>query len=130
VEKNQHPRETAVRSLERLIVWQRSLELVEEIYRLTKLFPEDERFGLVSQLRRSAVSIPSNIAEGHARNSRKEFLQFLGTAYGSSAEVYTQLVVASRVRVAPPEEFTQAFGLLDEAQRMLASMLHSLRQKV
>lgn len=121
--------ETPLRAIERLVVWQRSLELVEEIYRLTKLFPGEERFGLTSQLRRSAVSIASNIAEGHARNTRGEFLQFLGHAIGSSAEVYTQVVIARRVQLAPSAEFTRSFELLDEIQRMLISLARSLKER-
>lgn len=93
------------------------------MYRLTQNFPSSERFELISQLRRTAVSIPSNIAEGHARTSRKEFLQFLSQAYGSTTEVYTQLVIARRVGLLTKQSGTLALGLLHETQRLLLGML-------
>ena len=121
-------REKSAYSLDRLVVWQRGVDLVEEIYRLTQNFPSSERFGLISQLRRAAVSIPSNIAEGHARTSRKEFLQFLSQAYGSTAEVYTQLVIAGRVGLLTEQNGTRALGLLHETQRLLLGMIRAMRQ--
>lgn len=117
---------TYIRSLERLEVWQRAMQLTLEMYRLTGHFPKEERFGLVSQLRRASVSIPSNIAEGHARSSRKEFLHFLAQAYGSSAEVYTQLVIAQSIPLTEHERFLRSFELLAETQRMLLGMRRSL----
>ena len=78
-----------IKSYEDLIVWQKALDLAEEIYRATRQFPKDELYGLTSQMRRAAVSIASNIAEGHERNSRGEFLQFIGHARGSLAELET-----------------------------------------
>ena len=78
----------------KLIAWQRSIDLVEVIYRITKKFPDDEKFNLVSQIRRSAVSIPSNIAEGHGRKTNGEFAHFLRIAYGSSSELETQLIIS------------------------------------
>lgn len=122
--------ETDVRSLERLVMWQRSLELVVALYHLTKHFPSEEKYGLTSQLRRAGVSIPSNIAEGHARNSQKEFLVFLGHAYGSAAEVYTQLIAAERAQLTPAERFTESHQLLSEVQKMLLSMQRAIRAKV
>lgn len=80
-----------------LDVWKKSMDLVAEIYDITKEFPRDEVYGLTSQLRRSAVSIPSNIAEGAARNTKKEFMQFLYIALGSAAEAETQLLIAHRL---------------------------------
>lgn len=80
-----------------LQVWQRSLDLVEKIYKITREFPKEELFGLTSQIRRSVISIPSNIAEGSARNSKKEFLQFLYIALGSLSELETQCLIAQRL---------------------------------
>ena len=82
---------------ENLVVWQQAMELVVEVYELVKKFPKEETYGLCDQIRRSAVSIPSNIAEGASRNSRKEFVQFLYIALGSTAELETQLRIADRV---------------------------------
>lgn len=86
-----------VRSYKDLIVWQKAMDLVELVYHLTKLFPKDEQYGLSNQLRRAAVSIPSNIAEGQARNSTAEFRNFLSIARGSLAELETQLLIAERL---------------------------------
>jgi four helix bundle protein len=80
-----------------LDVWKKSMEMVANIYRLTRQFPSDEQYGLSSQIRRSAISIPSNIAEGAARNSDKEFKQFLYISLGSAAEVETQLIIAEKL---------------------------------
>ena len=80
-----------------LVVWQKSITLVVEIYAITALFPSEEKFGLVSQMRRAAVSIPSNIAEGYARKNRKENAQFINIAFGSGAELETQIIIAKRV---------------------------------
>ncbi|MBI4090183.1 MAG: four helix bundle protein [Candidatus Kerfeldbacteria bacterium] len=77
-----------------LRVWQRSIALVKRVYTITKNFPNDEKYGLVAQIRRSAISIPSNIAEGHLRGTKKEFRQFVVIARGSCAELETQLVLA------------------------------------
>src|SRR5580658_9340297 len=81
-------------SFRNLAVWQRSIELTMEVYRLTSVFPDSERFGLTNQLRRASVSVASNIAEGYGRSTRGEYLQFLGHARGSNSEVETQLVIA------------------------------------
>ncbi|HTE41124.1 MAG TPA: four helix bundle protein [Steroidobacteraceae bacterium] len=84
-----------------LAAWQRALELAEETYRVTREFPSEERYGLVSQMRRAAVSILSNIAEGAARRSRAEFMQFLYIARGSLAELEAQTILASRLEMSP-----------------------------
>jgi four helix bundle protein len=86
-----------MRSHEKLDVWKASIDLVLEIYRMTGGFPSDERFGLTSQIRRASVSIPSNIAEGAARNSDSDFVRFLYISQGSASEVETQLLIASRL---------------------------------
>jgi four helix bundle protein len=87
----------AMRGYRDLRAWQHAMGLVTEIYRATRSFPKDEIYGLVSQLRRAAVSIPSNLAEGHGRNSRNEFRQFIGHARGSVSEVETQIGIAKNL---------------------------------
>ena len=116
----------AISSYRDLIVWQRAIDLVTEVYKVTDTFPMAERYGLVSQMRRCAVSIPSNIAEGRRRGTRKDFRQFLLIAYGSGAELETQLEIAQRLR------FCSLGGqkveeLLLEVMKMLNKMLSSLR---
>jgi four helix bundle protein len=83
-----------VKSYKDLVVWQKSITLVKLVYQLTRSFPADEKFGLVSQMRRAAVSAPSNLAEGHARNTTGEFVQFISHAEGSLAELETQVILA------------------------------------
>ena len=109
-----------------LIVWQKAIELVVSVYELTNKFPKEEIFGLTSQIRRVVVSIPSNIAEGRRRGTRKDFRQFLIIAYGSGAELETQLEIAQRLR------FCSLGGqkveeLLLEVMKMLNKMLSSLK---
>jgi four helix bundle protein len=86
-----------VQSFQDLTVWQKSLELTEKIYELSSNLPKEEKFGIISQIQRSAISIPSNIAEGYCRNNRKEYCQFIGIARGSAAELETQLIIIQRV---------------------------------
>lgn len=100
-----------------LDVWHDAISLVEAIYRFSARFPPDERFGLTAQLRRAAVSVPSNIAEGAARTSRKEYLHFLSIARGSVSEVETQLIIAVRLGLAPADE-----ALDDHVQRVFARL--------
>jgi four helix bundle protein len=106
-----------------LIAWQKSMDLVTEIYRVTKGFPKDEQYGLTNQIRRAAISVPSNIAEGHGRNSRKEFHQFAGHARGSLVEVETQLEIARNLGYLNPKD---AGRLLDQASEV-ARILNGLR---
>jgi four helix bundle protein len=95
-------RDSEKRPHERLDVWQDAMMLVEAVYRLTGVFPDSERFGLVAQMRRAAISIPSNIAEGAARRSTAEYLRFLSIARGSLAELDTQLQISTRLGLATP----------------------------
>lgn len=107
-----------------LVVWQKAIAFVSEIYRATASFPSDERFGLTSQLRRAAVSIPSNIAEGQGRLTRGEFRQFLGHAKGSICEVETQLVIAENLGYLPNPR--PLLDQLHEVGRLLNGLLSSL----
>jgi four helix bundle protein len=106
-----------------LIVWQKSIQLVEEIYKVTELFPKEEIFGLTSQIRRSAVSIPSNIAEGKMRMTPKEFRHFLIIAYGSGAEIETQIIIAKRLPKTEKLDYSKIDNLLDEIMRMLNKLI-------
>lgn len=112
-----------------LIVWQRAMELVVAIYALTENFPQTEQYGLQSQMRRSAVSIPSNIAEGRKRGSRKDFAKYLLIAYGSGAELETQIEIAKRLPFGSQLDYTRVDSLLNETMRMLNAMLAKLRSK-
>lgn len=86
-----------MQSFKEMLVWQKSMDLVEEVYRIIKLLPSDERYALIDQIKRSSVSIPSNIAEGRGRNSDREFLRFLNIANGSAYELETQLIICQRL---------------------------------
>lgn len=105
-----------------LIVWNKSIELVEEIYKITRGFPHEELYGITSQMRRAAVAIPSNIAEGYARKSYKEHLQFYLIAFGSAQELDTQLLIAKRLKFTTKENSKNAELLVDEVCRMLNKM--------
>ena len=107
-----------------LDVWKESMTLAKEVYRLTKHFPKEETFGLASQMRRAAVSIPSNIAEGAARNSDKEFIQFLHVSLGSLAELETQLLLSRELGLPKDEELN---GSVEQIRRMLPGLIKYLR---
>ncbi|MFA5249494.1 MAG: four helix bundle protein [Candidatus Paceibacterota bacterium] len=110
-----------------LIVWQKAMDLVVEIYQLTKSYPQSEIYNLISQTKRSAVSIPSNIAEGRRRGSRKDFRQFLIIAYGSGAELETQIEIASRLSFVKESDSSKSRLLLSEVMKMLNRMISSLK---
>lgn len=113
-----------IQSFKELIVWQKSIKLVKEIYRATSKLPESELYGLVSQMRRAAVAIPSNIAEGKKRKTKKDFLQFLRIADGSAAELETQIIIAKDIY--PKVNFSKAELLLEEVQKMLVTIIKRL----
>ena len=110
-----------------LIVWQKSMNLVIEIYKLTECFPKAEIYGLVSQMRRCVVSIPSNIAEGRGRGSKKDYRHFLIIAYSSGAELETQIEITKRLQLNKNTNLIKVDGLLNEVMRMLNKMLSTLR---
>lgn len=114
-----------IHSYKELFVWQKSMSLVVSVYELTKQFPQSEIYGLTSQMRRCAVSIPSNIAEGRRRGSKKDFRQFLIIAYASGAELETQLEITRRLSFVSEKELGIADGLLNEIMRMLNKMIGS-----
>lgn len=114
------------KSYKDLLVWQKSMAMVKLIYELTRNFPRDERFGLVIQMRRAAVSVPSNIAEGQSRHTGGEFIQFISHAEGSLAELDTQLLIAIELGFCSLPQAEGLLSLVDELQRML----NGLRQKL
>ena len=109
-----------------LIVWQKGIELAKLLYPLTANLPAEEKFGLVSQMRRASVSIPSNIAEGQARHTTGEFVQFVSHAEGSTAELDTQLILAVELNFCPKRNALPAYQAIDELRRML----NALRRKL
>lgn len=117
---------TEIHSHKDLIVWEKSMDLVVLVYRFTDQFPKSEIYGLVSQMRRSAVSIPSNIAEGRKRGTRKDFRQFLLIAYGSGGELETQIEIANRLNFGEEKDRKDVEQLLDEVMRMLNVMTAKL----
>ncbi|MDO8582237.1 MAG: four helix bundle protein [bacterium] len=117
-----------VESYENLIVWQKSMDLVIEVYRFTEKFPREEVYGLTSQMRRAAVSIPSNIAEGSRRSSRKDFRNFILMAYGSGAELETQIKIVERLSFVGQNDCTLTHQLLGEVMRMLNRLSAELHE--
>lgn len=117
----------SMNSYKDLIVWQKSFDLTIEIYRLTKLFPQSELYGLISQIRRASVAIPSNIAEGFSRKHRKEYAQFIAIAFGSGAELETQLLLGKSLNFATKDEFEKSEKLLSEVMKMLNVLSQKLK---
>lgn len=118
-----------ITSYKDLIVWQKSIELVVLIYKLTENFPKAEIYGIISQIRRAALSIPANIAEGHRRNHLPEFIQFLGIANGSAAEVETYLEISKRLGFIKEDEAKDVENLLLEVLKMLNSLIQNLKKR-
>ena len=109
-----------------LLVWQKAIDLAVKVYRITEKLPKEERYGLISQINRSVVSIPSNIAEGAGRNTNKEFNNFLGIAQGSSFELDTQLIISNRLNFISNEEYQKIELQLEYIQNMVAKLKKSL----
>ena len=116
-------------SFQDLTVWQRAMEMTVSVYKATQAFPSSEIYGLISQLRRAAVSVASNIAEGRGRLSQGEFRQFLGMAQGSNYEVQTQLLVAKSLKFGNIEELSIAESLSIEVGKMLSALIASVQAK-
>ncbi|HEY4487284.1 MAG TPA: four helix bundle protein [Candidatus Paceibacterota bacterium] len=117
--------ETRTKSHTDLIVWQKAVELSVEIYQLTDKFPSREIYGITNQMRRAAVSIPSNIAEGRNRGTRKDYAHFLHIAYGSAAELETQMLISKKIGYAKDTGHPEA--LLQEVSKMLHVMINKLQ---
>jgi len=115
-----------MQSYKDLIVWQKGIQLVTLIYKVTEKFPKSELFGLISQIRRAAVSIPANLAEGYTRKHRAEYAQFVRIAFGSGAELETHLFIAQKLGYLNQKEVSEVTILLDEVMRMLNKLSSSL----
>jgi four helix bundle protein len=115
-----------LKSFRDLRVWQAGMDLVEGVYRLTQTFPKHETFGLASQIQRAAVSVPSNIAEGHTREHSKEYLHHLSMAQASLAELETQMEIAARLRYLPPEHLRQNLDRISSLGRQLYALRNAL----
>lgn len=116
-----------IRSYKDLKVWQRSIELVKAVYELTSDFPKEEQFGLISQMRRAAVAIPSNIAEGYKRRSLGDYLRFFRISDGSAAELETQVLVSRQLELTKKLDYSVVDGLLNEVLKMLSALISKLR---
>ncbi len=111
---------------EKLDVWQKAVDFADRVYDVTRSFPSDERFGLTSQLRRAAVSVSSNVAEGSSRSSNADFARFVEIAYGSLMEVVSQIHIAKRQKLMVDEQFQDLYSRADEVARMLSGLRSSL----
>lgn len=116
-------------SYRELLVWQKAMELVVETYRFSSSFPKEERYGLMSQLRRASVSVPSNIAEGYGRASRKEYLQFLYVSQGSLKETETQIILAGILGYASKDATELLLGKAALVGKLLGGLIRALRRK-
>lgn len=117
-----------IKSYKELIVWQKSIELVKEFFILTGYFPKSELYGIVAQIRRAAISIPSNIAEGSARKTLKDYSQFYSIAFISALELETQIIIAKELKLSSIDKFKKTDVLLDEVLRMLNFMRSKMRK--
>ncbi len=117
----------AIADYKDLIVWQKSFRLCKFVFGLASRLPSEDKYGLGHQLRKTSVSIPSNIAEGNGRGTRKDYIKFLWIARGSACELETQLLLMREVANLPGDEFSEALSLVDECKRMLFSLIQSLK---
>ncbi|MFC1625294.1 four helix bundle protein [Patescibacteria group bacterium] len=120
---------TKINSYKELFVWQKSIDLVTEIYQLTDKFPKSELYGLTNQMRRAAVSIPSNIAEGYLRKHLREYIQFLRISFASGGELETQIVIAKKLKFTTEQNFMKTETLLEEVLKMLNKLISALVAK-
>jgi len=118
-----------LKNYKELKVWQRSYQLCLEIYRITKKFPNEERYGLTSQIRRTAVSVPSNIAEGYGRKTTPEYIRFLYIAYGSNCELETQILLSGHLGYIETGKLEMLQEGIGEVERMLKALIKSLERK-
>ncbi len=121
---------SSIKSYQDLIVWQKAMDLAEKIYSVTALFPKDQIYGISAQMRQACISVPANIAEGQARNGRKEFIQFLGIAYGSLSELETFLILSTRFGYLKKAEQEGLLNNCREIGKMLNGLLRSLSAKL
>ncbi len=119
-----------IENVKKLTTWQKSVVLVKAIYACTSVFPKEEIYGLTSQMRRAAVSIPSNLADGHSRHTTKEYLRYVRVAYGSLAELETQCYLAQELGFLKPDAYKEIVLSSAELGRMMNSLMQSLQKKV
>ena len=115
-----------MKDFKKLKVWQRGIEMVIGVYKSSKSFPKEELYGLTSQMRSSAISVPSNIAEGSGRNSDKDFNRFLDISLGSSFELETQLIITHELKYLPDNEFDELTNKVQEEQKMISGLQKSI----
>ena len=115
-----------IKTFRDLIAWQKAMTLCRRVYELTGRFPDTERFGLIAQLRRSAVSVPSNIAEGYGRRRKQDYVRFLDVAYGSLCEVETQLILSCELELAPAAKVAECVSVLREVDRVLSALTRAV----
>jgi four helix bundle protein len=118
-----------LKNYKELVVWQKSYRLCLGIYKITKKYPQGERYGLISQMRRAALSIVSNIAEGYGRKTTKEYIRFLYIAYGSTCELETQLLLSGDLGYLSKESLSEFQAKIGEVERMLKALIRSLENK-
>ncbi len=118
-----------MKTFRELLVWQKSIALVTKVYKSTSLFPKEELYGLTSQIRRSSISVPSNIAEGYGRKTNKEFIRFLRISMGSLFEIQTQLEIAKNINFINKEVYLDLYEDSREIERMLSSLIDKLSVK-
>ena len=118
-----------MKNFKELNVWQKGIELVAIVYKITASFPEEEKYGLSAQMRRAAVSIPSNIAEGHLRKTAEDFKQFLSIARGSCAELETQIIIAHKLGFIQGDNFSNLSTKIEELSKMLSSFYSKINSK-
>lgn len=118
-----------LKNYKELKVWQKAYHLCIEIYKITKDFPKEERYGLISQIRRASVSVPSNIAEGYGRKTTREYIQALYVAYGSNCELETQILLSGDLGYIKPEDSEKLQGVLGDVERMLMGLIRSLENR-
>jgi four helix bundle protein len=119
--------ERAFKNYRDLIAWQKAMDLAAMVYQMSHTFPKEEQYGLTSQIRRAVVSVPSNIAEGHARRSTKEFIHFLSVAHGSLAEIETQFLLAERLNYLSKAESLDVIKRTSEVGRLINGLIKSLK---
>ena len=120
----------AFNSYRDLLVWQRGMQLVGKVYELTGKFPNNELYGIINQMQRAAISIPANIAEGHARSSTKEFLHHISITRGSLAELETFLTLAVQLKYCQQKETDEILKICDEVSRMLSGLRNRLKERI
>ncbi|MDB9520074.1 four helix bundle protein [Roseofilum reptotaenium CS-1145] len=119
---------TEINDFKDLKIWQKGMDIAQQCYLLTRLFPKDELYGMVQQIRRSAVSISANIAEGYGRRSRGDYVRFLNIAQGSGYELETHLIISQRVGLCETEKIDMILSLLKEESRMIINLIKKLER--